>query len=155
MPTPPVPFLPDRAYFRELRRPWKLATFSVGMGWLVYGALCYDISDWDIGVSLLMGGVTYLCAPWSVTTIFIALRMRPRAWPLHVLAALIPAFFAVDWVYWLYHSAAGNQMLRWENFKTSMALYFLCGMLWFYRGSLRELLKSCMDFKGRRAGNCE
>jgi hypothetical protein len=151
--APPTPLLPDRSYLRELRRPWKLATFAVGMAWLIYGALCYDISDWDIGVSLLMGGITYLCAPWSVTTLYHAVRRRPRGWPLQLLAAFIPAFLAVDWSYWLYHSAVGNRMLRWENFKTSMALYFLCGMLWFYRGSLHELLKICKDFKDRRDGN--
>jgi len=141
-PTPiPSPFLPDHSYLRELRRPWKLATLAVGMAWLFYGALCYDISDWDVGVSLIMGGCTYLWAPWSVTTIFRALRHRPRLWPLHLVTALIPALFTVDWAYWIYHTAIGNRMLRWENFKTSLALYFLCGILWCYRGTLRELVR--------------
>ena len=132
-------FLPGRENFLELRRPWKLVTFSMGMLWLLYGALSYDISDWDVGISLVMGGFTYVFAPWSATTIYKALRFRPHAWPLRVLAAFIPAMFAVDWVYWLYHSAVGNKMLRWENFKVSMALYFLCGILWSYRGPFREL----------------
>ena len=132
--------LPDRKYFLELRRPWKIVSFSAGMLWLFYGAVCYEISDWDIGISLLMGGLTYLCAPWSVVTIHRAIKYRPHAWPVRIVIALLPAMFAVDWVYWLYHSAVGNQMLRWENFKVSMALYFLCGIAWCYRGSLRELL---------------
>jgi hypothetical protein len=59
-------FLPDRSYFRELRRPWKLATFGAGMSWLLYGASSYGISDWDVGISFIMGGLTYLCAPWTV-----------------------------------------------------------------------------------------
>lgn len=133
-------FLPDREYFLELRRPWKILSFGVGMLWLLYGAVCYEISDWDVGISILMGGLTYLCAPWSVVTIYRAIRYRPYAWPVQVLFAFLPAMFAVDWVYWLYHSAAGNRMLRWENFKVSMALYFLCGIVWSYRGSLRDLL---------------
>lgn len=58
--------LPDKAYFRELRRPWKLASLAIGMLWLMYGAVSYGISDWDVGISLIMGGLTYLCAPWSV-----------------------------------------------------------------------------------------
>lgn len=133
-------FLPDRNYFLELRRPWKLATFGSGMAWLLYGALCYDISDWDIGISLIMGGLTYLCAPWSVHVMFNAVRSRPPGWPVQFAVALLPAMFAVDWVYWLYHTVVGNRMLRWENFKVSSALYFICGMIWYYRGSLREFV---------------
>jgi hypothetical protein len=110
------------------------------MLWLIYGALCYGISDWDVGISIVMGGLTYIFAPWSVITIYNLLRLRPPAWPLRIIAALIPAMFAVDWVYWLYHSAVGNKMLRWENFKVSMALYFICGLLWCYCGSLRDFV---------------
>jgi hypothetical protein len=133
-------FLPDREYFLELRRPWKIFSFGVGMLWLLYGAMCYGISDWDVGISILMGSLTYLCAPWSVVTIYRSIRYRPHSWSVRVLVALLPAMFAVDWVYWLYHCAVGNRMLRWENFKVSMALYFLCGIVWSYRGSLRDLL---------------
>jgi len=135
-------FLPDKQYLLELRRPWKLATFSIGMSWLFYGALSYGISDWDIGISVIMGGLTYLCAPWSLGILFHAVRYRPRGWPLQILAALLPALFAVDWAYWLYHTAMGNEMLRWENFKVSSALYFICGSIWHYKGSLRDLIAS-------------
>lgn len=106
----------------------------------MYGAVSYGISDWDVGISLIMGGLTYLCAPWSVTTIYNSIRLRPHLWPLRIVAAIVPAMFTVDWVYWLYHSAVGNKMLRWENFKVSMALYFICGLLWLYRGSVREFV---------------
>jgi hypothetical protein len=131
-----ITFLPDKTYFFELLRPWKLATFTMGMLWLLYGAACYGICDWDIGISLLMGGLTYVFAPWSVFTLYHSVRFRPSAWPLRIVAALVPAMFTVDWVYWLYHSAVGNQMLRWDNFKVSMALYFICGIIWCYRGTL-------------------
>lgn len=143
-------FLPNSHYLRELLRPWKLATFGVGMSWLLYGAVSYDISDWDVGISLIMGGVTYVVAPWSVTTIYTAIRFRLRGWPLHLVAAFIPALFAVDWVYWLYHTAVGNRMLRWENFKTSMAFYFLCGILWYFPGSLKELVWEFKKFQADR-----
>jgi hypothetical protein len=132
-------FLPDKQYLLELLRPWKLVTFGIGMSWLIYGALFYGISDWDVGVSLIMGGLTYLCAPWSLHVIINAARYRPRGWPLHVIAAFLPALFAVDWAYWLYHKAMGNEMLRWENFKVSSALYFICGAIWYYKGSLRDI----------------
>src|SRR5512137_1352468 len=103
-----INFLPDRKYLLELRRPWKLATFVMGMLWLLYGAVCYGICDWDIGVSFIMGGLTYVFAPWSVITVYDSIRSRPRFWPLRLLAAFIPAMLAVDWSYWLYHSAVGN-----------------------------------------------
>lgn len=140
-------FLPDRTYFRELRRPWKLATFFVGMLWLLYGAKCYGICDWDVGVSIIMGGLTYVCAPWSVHTIYTSLRVRPPAWLWRVVAAFIPAMFAVDWSYWLYHSSVGNKMLRWENFKVSMMLYFICGLIWCYRGSMGEFVRELKEVK--------
>jgi len=138
--NPSPPLIPDRTYFLELLRPWKLATFALGMLWLIYGALCYGICDWDVGISLIMGGLTYLCAPWSVTTISNSLRSRPPAWPLRIAAALIPTMLTVDWVYWLYHTTVGNKMLRWENFKVSMALYFICGIFWCYRGTLKDFV---------------
>ena len=137
---PEYRFLPDSTYCRELTRPWKLATFGVGMSWLVYGALCYGISDWDVGISFIMGGLTYVFAPWTVYVLVNAVKQRPPKWPFHVLGALLPAMFAVDWSYCLYHTAVGNRMIRWENFKVSSALYFICGLLWYYRGSLRDMV---------------
>ena len=37
--------LPDAAYWRELKRPWKLFTFAVAMALLHYRALVYEIFD--------------------------------------------------------------------------------------------------------------
>lgn len=132
--------LPDRAYLIELARPWKLLSFAVGMGWLVFGALNYGISDWDIGISLLMGGLTYLSAPWSVGTMLAGVRYRSGGWLLRIAIALFVAWVVVDGVYVLYHTIMGNEMFRIENFYASSALYFLGGTIWLYRGSLREFL---------------
>ena len=131
-------FLPGRAYLTELARPWKLLSFAVGMGWLIYGALNYGISDWDLGISLIMGGLTYLSAPWSVGTLLAAMRYRSRGWFLRIVMALFVAWVVVDGVYVLYHTIMGNEMYRIENFYASSALYFLGGSIWLYRGSLRE-----------------
>lgn len=89
-------FFPNRYYLLELLRPWKLATFGAGLSWLLYGAVCYGICDWDVGISLIMGGVTYAFAPWSVTTIYNAIRLRPNGWILHLVASFVPALFAVE-----------------------------------------------------------
>ena len=133
-------FLPRRAYFAELVRPWKILSFAIGMGWLLFGALNYGISDWDVGISLIMGGLTYLSAPWSLGTLLTAVRYRSRNWILRIGMALFVAWVVVDGVYVLYHTILGNAMFRIENFYASSALYFLAGSIWLYRGSLREFL---------------
>lgn len=133
--------LPGRADLRELRRPWKLASFAIGMGWLLYGALFYGIGDWDVGVSLVMGIGTYLSAPWAVHVIACACRDRPpRAW-LHVPGALAVAVLVVDTSYLAWHAAMGNPTFRAENFRASIILYFLAGMLWQYHGSVADFLR--------------
>jgi fatty-acid desaturase len=53
----------------EYLRPWKLVSFFMGMVWLFWGALTLDIPDWDIGVSIIMGVLAYITAPWSVRVI--------------------------------------------------------------------------------------
>ena len=106
----------------------------------MFGALNYGIRDWDVGVTLIMGGLTYLMAPWSVYIILSAIRYRPRLWYLHIVAALIAGLFVVDWVYMAYHTLVGNQTYRDANFYASMPLYFLAGTVWLYRGSLKEVI---------------
>ena len=129
-------FYPDKDYFRELVRPWKLLSFCIAMSWLLYGALNYGIGDWDVGVTIIMGGLTYLMAPWSVYIILSAIRYRQKFWYIHAIAAL----FVVDWVYMLYHTIVENQTFRGANFYASAPLYFLGGTVWLYRGSLKELM---------------
>lgn len=132
-------FLPDRAYGRKLLRPWKLASFCVGMAWLLYGALNYQIGDWDVGISLVMGGLTYLCAPWTVMVLARCLRERPSHWPWGITLALLVAWAVIDGSYVAYNTLLGHPMLRYENFCASSALYFLAGVGWWYRGSLADL----------------
>lgn len=134
-----IELLSFRQYLVELLRPWKLFSLGVGMSWLLYGAYNYSISDWDIGISLIMGGLAYLCAPWSVRIILYHLQYRPRFWVLWIISALLVSWFVVDGIYVFYHTAMGNQMLRIENFYASSALYFLAGAIWLYSGSLRDL----------------
>ncbi|MBT7445478.1 MAG: hypothetical protein HN790_16105 [Methylococcales bacterium] len=137
--TEPYSFLPDRAYANELLRPWKLVTFCISMSWLLYGAIFFNIGDWDIGVTLIMGSLTYLMSPWSVHIILSAARFRPRFWFLHIIAAVLASLFVVDSVYMMYHTLMDNLILREANFHASFPLYFLAGAFWLYRGSLKEL----------------
>lgn len=133
-------FLPDKAYALELLRPWKILSFCIAMSWLLYGALFYNIADWDVGVTLLMGGLTYLMAPWSVYVLLSAIRYRPKYWIFHITAALIAGLFVVDLVYMGYHALAGNQTFRDANFYASAPLYFMGGAVWLYRGSVKDFV---------------
>lgn len=138
-------FCPDKAYLRELKRPWKLVTFSIAMSWLFYGALNYHIMDWDVGIVIIMGFLTYLLAPWSMYIFLSAIRYRPKYWYLHVVVTIVAALFVVDWVYMLYHTWMGNQTLRVANFYASMSIYILAGTGWLYRGSLKELIANVRE----------
>lgn len=111
------------------------------MAWLCYGALNCQISDWDLGVSILIGGLTYPCAPWTSYVIAARARARPKYRPLWLVAALFVAWGVVDGSCVAYHTAMGNHMLRAENFRAPSALCFPAGMLWFFRGSLVDLAR--------------
>lgn len=107
----------------ELLRPWKLATFAIGLGLLIAGAEFYHYSDWDIGVSIVMAVLTYLTAPWSMRVLW------DRRWQQLPLAAFY-GWLSVDGSYWAWHTFAGNEMLRAEQWPTSLCLWLICGFLW-------------------------
>ncbi len=50
----------------ELLRPWKLATFAIGIGLLVVGSFYYEAPDWDIPISFIMALMAYLTAAGSM-----------------------------------------------------------------------------------------
>jgi hypothetical protein len=148
------PRWPDAATAREWLRPWKLATFAIAMSWLLYGATHYEIADWDVGVTVVMGTLTYTTAPWAVRMLGGALRYRPKYWWLHVAIALATAVFVVDTVYMTYHWAAVNTTYREENFRASLPIYLMAGLTWLYRGTLRQLLAEAgQAWRERAAGN--
>jgi hypothetical protein len=69
--------------------------------------------------------------------------------------ALLFTWFTVDgcyWIYWHFKNPAALELMRDANFLASLTLYGICGALWLYRGSLRELLRdgaSMLASKGR------
>lgn len=128
-----LPHPPPIFDWGELRRPWKLITFAVGTALMLIGAVLYEISDWDFGISLLMPALTYLTAPWAVRV------LMQRHWRWLPLAAFW-AWFTIDGVYWFYHTLVGNEMLRLENALTSTPMYFGMGFFWYPRMRWGDLL---------------
>ena len=119
----------------EYRRPWKLATLAVGIALLILGSFHYEAPDWDIPISLIMAIFAYLTAPWSLRVI---LERKWRLWP----AMLFATWFTVDGcyaIYWHFKDPVALEMMRAANFPASLSLYGMCGIVWLYRGSLRQL----------------
>ena len=55
---------------------------------------------------------------------------------------LFATWFTVDgsyWLYWHFKNPAAIELMRDANFAASLCLYAICGLIWFYRGSLRQL----------------
>jgi len=120
---------------KEYLRPWKLASLALGMSWLIWGAYYYQFEDWDVGISLIMGLMAYLFAPWSVS-VFVE-----RRWKL-VPLSLFLAWLTIDGVYVGYSELMGHWYPRLENFYASTCLYLLCGFIWFHKGDLRSIFSS-------------
>ena len=120
---------------KEWLRPWKLTTLAIGIAILIAGSFYYQAPDWDVPISFIMSTLTYLTAPWSLRVI---LERRWKLFPLMLFAT----WFSVDgcyWIYWHFKNPVALDAMRSANFPASLALYGLCGVLWLYRGSLKEL----------------
>lgn len=131
-------FFPLKELMNEWKRPWKLILFLMGMSWLIYGALFWEYSDWDIGVSLIMGILTYLFSSWSLSLIIKVYKKDTRYSFLYIIAAILTYWFCVDGSYYLWHTYAHNRMFRYENFIASSYLYFLASTVWLYKGTMKE-----------------
>lgn len=103
----------------------KLATFAIGLGLLLAGAVWLDYPDWDVGVSVVMAFTTLASAEWSVGVLW---QRRWRWMPL----AVFWTWLSVDGVYWLYWSLKRPEaMIREGQWLASLCLYLLCGVIWY------------------------
>lgn len=125
-----------KPWLTEYTRPWKIFTLALGIALLILGSFYYEAPDWDIPISLIMAILAYLSAPWSLRVI---VERRWRLWP----AMLCVTWFTVDgsyWLYWHFKNPVALDLMREANFLASLTLYGMCGVIWLYRGSLRQLL---------------
>lgn len=119
----------------EYLRPWKLASLAAGITLLILGSYYYEAPDWDIPISFIMAILAYLTASWSLRVI---LERKWRLWP----AMLLATWFTVDGcyaIYWHFKDPVALEMMRTANFPASLSLYGMCGLVWLYRGSLKQL----------------
>jgi hypothetical protein len=126
-------YLYDRA---EYLRPWKLVSLAAGIAFLVTGALWSGLPDWDVPISLIMALPAYLTAP---CTLRVFLERRWIQLPL----ALLWTWLTVDGTYTIYWYFVDPEalVLRAANAGVSLALYGMCGLVWYPKASLREIKK--------------
>jgi len=119
----------------EYLRPWKLFSLMIGIGLLIAGSYYTPAPDWDIPISLIMAICTYFTAPCSLRAI---LERKWRQLPM----ASFATWFSVDGcyaLYWHFKDPAALELMRSANAPASLGLYGICGVIWLYRGSLKEL----------------
>ena len=119
----------------ECLRPWKLVTLAAGIALLILGSFYSGAPDWDIPISFIMAILAYLTAPWSLRVI---LERKWRLWPV----MLFFTWFTVDGcyaIYWHFKNPVVLKLMRSVNFPASLSLYGICGIVWLYRGSLKQL----------------
>ena len=125
----------------EYVRPWKLVTLAIGITSLILGSFYYEAPDWDIPISLIMAFLAYFAAPWSLRVI---VERRWKLWP----AMLFATWFTVDgsyWLYWHFKKPVALELMLDANFFASLTLYGICGVIWLYRGSLRQLYSEAFE----------
>lgn len=130
----------------EYLRPWKLASLAVGIALLILGSYYYEAPDWDIPISFIMAILAYLTAPWSLRVI---LERKWRLWPV----MLLVTWFTVDGcyaIYWYFKDPIALEMMRAANFPASLSLYGMCGVVWLYRGSLKQLFSEFKKLNGNK-----
>lgn len=110
----------------EYRHPWNLATLAIGIALLIGGSFYVNAPDWDIPISLIMAGFSYLTAARSVNVL---VRRQWRQFPL----MLFCIWWTVDGcyaLYWYFKDPVALEMMREANWAASLSLYFTCGLVW-------------------------
>ena len=119
-------------------------SLAIGLALLIAGAFYYKQPDWDAGISLIMGLLTYLTAPWALRAV------KSLNWKLF-LPALLAWWGSVDGSYAFYNAHMGHPAgaeLRRANFFSASLLYLLCGLIWLPRTTFRGLL----TYRGKKEG---
>lgn len=124
--------------WKEWLRPWKLATLAIGIGLLIIGSYHYKAPDWDIPISIIMAGFTYLCAGWSMRVI---LFRRWRDFPLMIFLTwwCIDGCYAL---YWIFANPAALEMMREANWPASLSLFWMCGLVWYPNSSILQTISA-------------
>jgi len=140
-----------KKYINELFRPWKLVTFSIALGYYIFGAYHYHCPTWDVPVSIIMSVLTYVFAPWTISSVYYLIKKRPRHWVLKLTICAMVIYACASGSYELYnwwHLGYHPPPTYWVNLYYSSLIFFAAGMVWKFEGTFKELLDSLViDFK--------
>lgn len=132
----------SKTLLKEYKRPWKLFSLAIGLTLLIVGSFFYKAPDWDIPISFIMAIFAYLTASWSLRVI-VERRIK------HVPLMLFYTWFTVDGcysIYWYFQNPEALALMRDANAPASLTLYGMCGLVWYYQGSLKQLLNDIKNF---------
>ena len=117
-------------YRRFLFSRWKLTTFAIAAVSMTLMAPYTGDPTWDYVDAAFMSIFTFLTAPWSVGTLFLALRGEAKL--THVYIAICVWMFSVSWTYDVYILLKhGYYPATWApNIVLSSILYLSAGMMW-------------------------
>jgi len=102
---------------------------------LIVGSYYYTAPDWDVPISLIMALFSYLSAGWSI---HVMVERRWRDFPL----MLFVTWWTVDGcyaLYWYLTDPPALDFMRSANAPASLSLHWMCGLVWYWNGSLLEL----------------
>lgn len=117
-------------YWQFLFSRWKLVTFAIAAISMTIMAPYTGDPTWDYFDAAFMSILTFLTAPWSVGTLFLALRRQAKL--THVYIAICVWMFSASWTYDLYILLKhGYYPATWApNIVLSSILYFAAGLMW-------------------------
>jgi hypothetical protein len=138
-------------YLKELVRPWKLITFSIALGYYIWGAYYYRCPTWDVPVSIIMSALTYFLAPWTVKSLCYIIPTRPKYWFWKLLICVAIVYACASGSYELYnwwHLGYWPPPTYWVNLWYSSCAFIAAGILWKFEGTIKELVFALlMDLK--------
>jgi len=113
-----------------LSSPWKLTTFAIAALSMTIMAPYTGDPTWDHFDAAFMSIFTFVTAPWSVGTLYLALRRQAK--PIHIYIATCVWMFSVSWSYDVYILLKHGYYppTWWSNIILSSILYFAAGMMW-------------------------
>ena len=117
-------------YRRYMTSTWKIVTFVIAASGMIIIAPLTGDPTWDYFDAAFMSVLTFLTAPWSVGTLYLALNGKGK--PSHAYIAVCIWMFSASWAYDVYILVKhGYYPPTWlPNIILSSILYFAAGLMW-------------------------
>ena len=144
-------YLQPKNYFINLFRPWKVVTFLIALGFLIWGAYAYKIPTWDVPISIIMSVLCFLLSPYAVSLGVSAVTQRKSGWLVKLAISIMLIYFVGSGSYEIYNTLKLGQHpdTYWVNLSFSVPVAIVAGLVWRYPGSLADLYREVLASIGR------